>query len=74
MLEEKLAVFRGAMLLVSHDRKFLDHLCSQIIEIRDGRLQIYRGNYSDYRWQQQAAFQRQLYAYQQYMLEKKRLF
>ncbi len=74
LLEEKLAVFRGAMVLVSHDREFLDHLCSRIIEIRDSRLQVYQGNYSDYQRQQQAAFQRQLFLYRQYVSKKKRIY
>ncbi len=73
VLEEKLAVFRGAMLLVSHDREFLDRLCSKIIEIRDGGVHIYQGNYSEYLRQREAAFQRQLFAYRQYVSEKKRL-
>ncbi len=74
VLEEKLAVFKGAMLLVSHDREFLDRLCSRIIEIRDGGLQVFQGNYSDYLRQRQAASQRQLLAYRQYVGEKKRLY
>ncbi len=73
VLEEKLAVFRGAMLLVSHDREFLDRLCSRIIEIRDAVLQVFQGNYSDYLRQREAVFQRQLFAYRQYVSEKKRL-
>lgn len=73
LLEEKLAVFRGAMLLVSHDREFLDRLCSKIIEIRDAGLQVFHGNYSHYLRQREAAFERQLFEYRQYAAEKKRL-
>lgn len=73
VLEEKLAVFRGAMLLVSHDREFLDRFCSRIIEIRDAVLQVFQGNYSDYLRQREAVFQRQIFAYRQYVSEKKRL-
>lgn len=74
LLEDKLAAFRGAMLLVSHDREFLDRLCSKIIEIRDARLQVFQGNYSDYLQQREAAFERQLFEYRQYVSEKKRLY
>ncbi len=74
VLEEKLVVFGGAMLLVSHDREFLDRLCSRIIEIRDARLQVFQGNYSDYLRQREAAFQRQLFEYRQYVSEKERLY
>lgn len=73
LLEDKLAVFRGAMLLISHDREFLDRLCSKIIEIRDAGLQVFQGNYSDYLRQREAAFERQLFEYRQYVSEKKRL-
>lgn len=73
LLEDKLASFRGAMLLVSHDRELLDRLCSKIIEIRDARLQVFQGGYSDYLRQREAAFQRQLFEYRQYVSEKKRL-
>ncbi len=73
LLEEKLAVFRGAMLLVSHDREFLDCLCTKIIEIRGARLQVFQGNYSEYLRQREAAFERQLFEYRQYVSEKKRL-
>ncbi len=74
LLEDKLAAFRGAMLLVSHDREFLDRLCSKIIEIRDAGLQVFQGNYSDYLRQREAAFERQLFEYRQYVSEKKRLY
>jgi macrolide transport system ATP-binding/permease protein len=73
LLEDKLAAFRGAMLLISHDREFLDHLCTRIIEIRDAGLQVFQGNYSDYLRQREAAFERQLFEYRQYVSEKKRL-
>ncbi len=73
LLEEKLAAFRGAMLLVSHDRSLLDHLCRKIIEIRDARLLVYQGNYSDYLRQREAAFERQLFEYRQYVRESNRL-
>ncbi|MDD2442964.1 MAG: ABC-F type ribosomal protection protein [Desulfotomaculaceae bacterium] len=73
LLEDKLAVFRGAMLLVSHDREFLDRLCHKILEIQDAKLLVYQGNYSDYLRQRQAAFERQLFEYRQYVREKKRL-
>ncbi len=73
LLENKLAVFGGAMLLVSHDRELLDRLCHKIVEIRDAKLLVYQGNYSSYLRQREAAFERQLFEYQQYVQEKKRL-
>lgn len=45
-LEDYLRSYRGAILIVSHDRYFLDRLCSSICEIERGTLTRYRGNYS----------------------------
>lgn len=45
-LEDYLRSYRGAVLIVSHDRYFLDRLCSSICEIERGVLTRYRGNYS----------------------------
>src|SRR5262249_1414666 len=48
MLEEALADFDGAVLVVSHDRYFLDRICDQIIAFEDSGLFIQPGNYSYY--------------------------
>jgi ATP-binding cassette subfamily F protein 3 len=48
-LEEMLGEFPGALLFVSHDREFIDTLATRIIEVRDGRVRSFAGNYSDYR-------------------------
>ncbi|MBR4361549.1 MAG: ABC-F family ATP-binding cassette domain-containing protein [Ruminococcus sp.] len=45
-LEDYLRSYRGAVLIVSHDRYFLDRLCTSICEIEHGRLTRYKGNYS----------------------------
>ena len=45
-LEDYLRSYRGAVLIVSHDRYFLDRLCASICEIERGVLTRYRGNYS----------------------------
>ena len=47
-LEEFLLEFKGALLIVSHDRYFLDRICNQIVEVQDGMLRNYKGNYSAY--------------------------
>jgi ATP-binding cassette subfamily F protein 3 len=47
-LEEGLENYHGTLLVVSHDREFLDHVINKIFEIRDHRLTSYLGNYSDY--------------------------
>ena len=45
-LEDYLRSYRGAVLIVSHDRYFLDRLCTSICEIERGTLRRYKGNYS----------------------------
>ena len=48
MLEEALADFDGSVLVVSHDRYFLDRICDQIVAFEDGGVYIQPGNYSYY--------------------------
>ncbi len=47
-LEEYLADFKGALLLVTHDRYFLDRVTNRILEIERGKVQSYAGNYAYY--------------------------
>ena len=48
MLEEALADFDGSVLVVSHDRYFLDRICDQIVAFEDGGVFVQPGNYSYY--------------------------
>jgi ATP-binding cassette subfamily F protein 3 len=48
-LEELLGDFDGALICVSHDRAFLDGLCTHILEVGGGRATLHTGNYSDWR-------------------------
>lgn len=61
------------LLLVSHDRAVLDRLCTRILEVKDGQLHFYTGNFTAYQKQRAEAFQRQEFEYQQYRSEKVRL-
>lgn len=47
-LENALRQYEGTVLLVSHDRYFLDNVVTRVIEVRDGKLTSYQGNYTDY--------------------------
>ncbi len=47
-LEFALKNYDGTLLIISHDRYFLDKLVHKVVEIKDGRLFEYEGNYSDY--------------------------
>ena len=60
---EYLEHYPGAILLISHDRDFLNRLVTQILEIRQSKLIRYRGNYDDYVLQQAAAVEQQAAAY-----------
>jgi len=48
MLEEALQHYDGTVLLVSHDRYFISRVANKIVEIRDGELRLYRGDYHYY--------------------------
>jgi len=49
MLEGALRDYEGAALVVSHDRYFISRVANKIVEIRDGELVVYRGDYAYYR-------------------------
>lgn len=61
------------LILVSHDRALLDAVCNQILEIRDGSVTEYTGNYSAYVRQNQEALERAEFEYRQYADERARL-
>ena len=48
MLEDALMAYDGAALLVSHDRYFISRVANRIVELRDGELVLYRGDYAYY--------------------------
>jgi ATP-binding cassette subfamily F protein 3 len=58
--QEYLKLYPGGILLISHDREFLNQLVGSIVEIRQSRLLRYRGNYDDYLTQREAYEQQQL--------------
>ncbi len=62
-LEDYLKEYKGAILIVSHDRYFLDKVVSQIFELEDKRLKCYKGNYSKYLILKEEEYQRQLKEY-----------
>lgn len=63
----------GSFILVSHDRNFLDALCNIIVEIEDGKVNFYRGNYSKYLDLKKLERERQTNEYNSYITEKRRL-
>ena len=63
-LEEYLKGYKGAIIIVSHDRYFLNKVCTRICEIEQGRLTSYRGDYSSYLVQKKMNSERQLKEYE----------
>ncbi|HEY8458735.1 MAG TPA: ABC-F family ATP-binding cassette domain-containing protein [Blastocatellia bacterium] len=47
-LEDFLSGYKSAYLIISHDRFFLDHTVNRVLDLENGRVESYRGNYSDY--------------------------
>jgi len=65
-LEEFLSDYKSAFLIISHDRFFLDHTVNRVLDLENGRVESYRGNYSAYlvereerREQRQRSFEQQ---------------
>ena len=63
-LENYLAAYKGSVLVISHDRYFLDHICTGIVEILMGSSEQYNGNYTRYIAQRQERFESKMRAYE----------
>jgi macrolide transport system ATP-binding/permease protein len=73
LAEKMLTEYKGGLIIISHDRSFLDKLCNKIIELEGGKIKIYEGNYSDYSRQKLHDKERAQFEYEEYIKEKKRL-
>jgi ATP-binding cassette subfamily F protein 3 len=62
-LEDRLISYKGALLLISHDRDFLDTVCTHIVHIENQRVSMYTGNYSAFEQQRAARLANQQAAY-----------
>ena len=72
-LIKELNNYQGTILIISHDRNVLDRVCNSIIEIDDGKVKKYKGNYTSYKMQKEAEMERNKFEYNQYIKEKGRL-
>lgn len=72
-LEGFLKAYDGAVLLVSHDRYFLDAACDTIADMENQRLTVYKGNYTHYRRQKEEQIIRQQAVYENQQAEIARL-
>ncbi|MDD4801925.1 MAG: ABC-F type ribosomal protection protein [Syntrophomonas sp.] len=73
LLQKELRCYDGAILMVSHDREFLDAICNEILEIENGEIRLYKGNYSKYRLLKEKARERAEFEYERYVSTKSRL-
>ncbi|MDR0853106.1 MAG: ABC-F family ATP-binding cassette domain-containing protein [Clostridiales Family XIII bacterium] len=71
-LEKRIRSFSGTVILISHDRYFLDKTVTKIFEIEDGKLYSYKGNYSDFKVKKQALLDAAEKAYEKELTERKR--
>ncbi len=63
-LEEYLRTYRGAVLLISHDRYFMDHVCDRMCELLQGVTECYDGNYTAYMAQRAERFEIRMKAWE----------
>lgn len=59
-LVEEVTRFRGAVLIISHDRYFLDQTVDRILELNDGKIIVYPGNYTFYKEEKRRRYESQL--------------
>jgi ATP-binding cassette subfamily F protein 3 len=62
-LQRYLKNYSGAILLISHDRQFMDELITQVYEISEKKLIAYTGNYTDFLRQREERYEQQVAAY-----------
>lgn len=70
-LENHLKNYRGSILFVTHDRYFLDALCTRIIEVENQSLAEFTGNYSTYKEQKKIRLEQDIKKYEQSLKEYK---
>ena len=68
-LEGYLSAYRGAVLVISHDRYFMDHVCGRMAELLLGTVECYDGNYTEYARQRSERYEIRMKAWQQQQKE-----
>ena len=72
-LEKKLVNYQGALIVVSHDRTFLNNICTKIWELEEGNLKVFKGNYNAYQEQKELIKIQEQTAFEKYEREKRQL-
>jgi len=70
LLEGYIKAYKGTIIVVSHDRYFLDKVSEKVIEIDDGKIEIYKGNYSSYLQQKE---DKEVKEFQIYKVQQKKI-
>lgn len=72
-LEQSLSHWHGAYLIISHDRAFLDQVCTKIWEIDNQKLRVFNGNYTQFKDQKEKEEQFKRQKYEKYEEKKRQL-
>lgn len=72
-LEQFIRSFKGGIILVSHDRHFINKVANSIAELHNSKLKQYGGNYDFYKQQKEIEYQSKLERYESNIEERKRL-
>src|SRR3990167_9880957 len=72
-LEDALSARNGETVIVSHDRKFINAVCNHIVEIKEGKLACYGGNYDFYLAERERQIEKQRKAYEAWEEERRSL-
>ena len=72
-LQDTIKMRQGATVIVSHDRQFLNTTCSQLLELKNGSIIRYGGNYNFYLIEKERLLERQMQAYDTQRFEKEQL-
>lgn len=73
IVEEYINQFKGGVLLISHDRHFLDHVVTEIYELDNKKLKKYSGNFSFYANEKRLEKERAKIEYEEYIKTKRKL-
>jgi macrolide transport system ATP-binding/permease protein len=72
-VERMLGAYPGTVVLISHDRELLDAVCTRILEVENGKLTFYAGNYSNYKASKESERDRAWLEFEKYTAKKTQL-
>ena len=73
LVKRQLLAFKGSVVLISHDQSLLNELCTRIVEIENGKIINFQGNYSDYLCEKKRLLKEQERKYDEYKQENSKL-